>query len=191
MSAAAAVRSLHNVWFLEGDPTEMTFEQFFDAVIGRYVLQFQHDPVAMLRRLVVHLRPGGVIAFHELDWEGVRSFPPSATYDRCCQWIAKTIRLSGAETRMGVKLASTFVAAGLPVPSMRLEAVVGGGEKSSDPLRLAADVAGTLLPEMERFGVATAGEVGAETLFERMINETIASASAILVRSEIGAWSRV
>jgi hypothetical protein len=92
---------------------------------------------------------------------------------------------------MGVMLPSAFADAGLPVPSMRLEAVVGSGGNSADPLRLVADVACTLLPEMERFGVATAGELGAETLFERMLGESISNASAIVGRSEIGAWSRV
>jgi len=179
----AAERPLHNVSFRVGDPSEMSFERPFDAVVGRYVLQFQPDPAAMLRNLAVHLRPGGVIVFHELDWEGARSFPPSLTYDRCCRWIAETIRLSGAETRMGVLLPSAFADAGLPVPSMRLEAVVGSGGNSSDPLRLVADVACTLLPEMERFGVATADDLGAESLFERMLGESITNASAIVGRS--------
>jgi hypothetical protein len=88
-------------------------------------------------------------------------------------------------------LPSAFAAAGLPVPSMRLEAVVGSAGNSADSLRQVADVARTLLPEMERFGVATASELGAATLYERMLAESIAKASAIVGRSEIGAWSRV
>src|SRR5262249_23818606 len=47
--ARAAARGLRNVSFREGDPTRMTFERAFDAVIGRYVLQYQRDPAAMLR----------------------------------------------------------------------------------------------------------------------------------------------
>jgi len=50
--------SLRNVSFCEGDPAEMTFKQPFDAVVGRYVLMFQHDPTTMLRKLVAHVRPG-------------------------------------------------------------------------------------------------------------------------------------
>src|SRR5262245_40078182 len=46
--ARAAARGLRNVSFREGDPTRMTFERAFDAVIGRYVLQYQRDPAAML-----------------------------------------------------------------------------------------------------------------------------------------------
>ena len=38
----------------------MTFDRLFDAVIGRYVLEFQPDPPGMLRKLVTHPRPGGL-----------------------------------------------------------------------------------------------------------------------------------
>jgi ubiquinone/menaquinone biosynthesis C-methylase UbiE len=47
--ARASARSLRNVQFREGDPGEIAFERPFDAVIGRYVLQFQKDPASMLR----------------------------------------------------------------------------------------------------------------------------------------------
>ncbi|HXJ33686.1 MAG TPA: methyltransferase domain-containing protein [Candidatus Eisenbacteria bacterium] len=187
----AAARSLRNVSFHEGDPTAMTFERPFDAVVGRYVLQFQQDPAGMLRRLAAHLRPGGTIVFHELDWDGVRSAPPAPTYDRCCRWIGEVIRASGADNSMGAKLGSVFVAAGLQVPTMRLQAVLGSGVNCADAVQLAASVARTLLPAMEQFGVATAAEVGVDTLAERMVAEAVANGSAIIARSEIGAWSRV
>jgi ubiquinone/menaquinone biosynthesis C-methylase UbiE len=52
-------RTLPQVSFREGDPTEIMFERPFDAVIGRYVLMFQTDPAAMLHKIRRHLRPGG------------------------------------------------------------------------------------------------------------------------------------
>jgi len=183
--------SLRNESFCEGDPTEMTFKQPFDAVVGRYVLVFQHDPTAMLRKLVMHLRPGGVVVFHEPDFDSERSFPPAPTYDRCCRWITETLRLSGADPRMGIKLFAAFVAAGLPAPSLRLESVIGGGANSSDQVHFKTDLACTLVPEMERLRVATASEVDIETLAERVLAEVIANSSVIVGRSEIGAWSRV
>src|SRR5258706_6857202 len=160
----AAARSLRNVSFRVGDPAEMTFQRPFDAVVGRYVLQFQQDPAAMLRKLAAQVRPAGVVVFHEIDWGGLASFPPAPTFDRCCRWGRETLRLHGTDTRMGIKLYSTFVAADLPPPRMRLEALVGGGANGLDLLRLAADLVATLLPEMERLGVATAADVGLDTL---------------------------
>ena len=189
--ARADEDSCRNVSFLEGDPARMSFERSFDAVVGRYVLQFQPDPVAALRKLVRHLQPGGIVAFHELDWDGVRSFPPSPTYDRCCGWIVETLRMLGAETRMGIKLHSTFVTAGLPAPSMRLGAVIGGGAKSADGLELVTDLVETLLPDMVHLGVATAGDIGIDSLSGRIAREVISSGSVIVGRLEIGAWTRV
>ena len=187
----AAAKSLRNVSFRAGDAAELIFDRPFDAVIGRYVLQFQRDPSAILRKLVAHVRPGGAIAFHESDWDSVRSLPRVAAYETCCHWIVETFRLSGVETRMGAKLHSTFVDAGLPAPSMRLESVIGGGTNSSDALQLVVDLVRTLLPAMERLGVATAADIDLETLAERMSKEAIASSSVIVSYSQIGAWCRV
>lgn len=189
--AEAKSRSLGRITFLEGDPAEMTFDRPFDAVIGRYVLMFQTDPSAMLRKLAAHLRPGGTIVFHEPDWDGARSFPPAPTYDRCCRWIVETLRSRGHETRMGKKLHSTFVAAGLPAPTMALEASIGGGPKGAEGIQLIADVTETMLPAMEQAGVAKAAEVGLETLAARMLHEAVANDSIIVGRYEIGAWSRI
>ena len=96
----------------------------------------------------------------------------------------------GAETRMGLKLHSTFVAAGLPAPSMRLGAVVGGGVNSADCLKLVTDLIETFLPDMGRLGVATAADIDMESLSERISREVISSNSVIVGRSEIGAWTR-
>jgi SAM-dependent methyltransferase len=187
----AVAFKLHNVSFRQGDPAEMAIEQPFDAVVGRYVLVFQPDPAAMLRKLLAQVRPGGVVVFHEPDFDSERSFPPVPAYDRCCRWVVETLRLSGADPRMGIKLFAAFVAAGLGAPSIRLESVITGGATSADHVQFKTELACTLVPEMERLGVATAGEVDSETLAERVLAEVIARGSVIVGRSEIGAWSRV
>jgi SAM-dependent methyltransferase len=181
---------LRNVSFLECDPADMTFERPFDALVGRYVLMFQQDPAAMLRRLSAHLRPGGVVVFHEPDRDGVRSFPSVPTYDRCCHLVDETVRRWSGDPRMGIKLYPTFIAAGLPAPRMRLESVIGGGADSSDQVHLEMDLFDSLVTEMERLGVATVAELQPETLPERVLAEVVASGSVIVGRSEIGAWCR-
>ncbi len=187
----AASKSLHNVSFLEGDLNQMTFEQPFDAVVGRYVLQHTTDPAAALRQVVGHVRSGGIVVFHELDWDGVQSFPPAPLHDQCCRWCIETLELLGAETHMGRKLYATFVDGGLPGPLMRLEAVVAGGIHTRDRLYLAAELARSLLPSIEKFGVAMASDLDIETLAMRMQNEVVANGSIITGHWQIGAWSRV
>ena len=187
----AAARSLRQVSFREGDPAAMAFDRPFDAVVGRYVLLYQPDPAAMLRKLANDLRPGGILVFHEPDWYGVRSIPVSPLYHRCSDWIVETLLRSGASSHSGLGMHHAFVGAGLPAPTMRLDALVGGGANAADLLHLNADIVASLLPEMERLGIATAAEVQIETLAERMIAEAVAANALLVGRYEVGAWARV
>lgn len=186
----AAALGFTNVAFLEGDPSEFPFEVPFDAVVGRYVLQFQRDPAATLRRLASRVRPGGVVVFHEIDWSGLSSYPPVPSYDRLCSWGAETLRRHGTETRMGAKLHSTFVAASLPPPALRLEALIVGGEGAMSWIRSFRDLIATLLPEMSRLGVATAAEVGIESVTERILEEALGTGSVLIGHAQVAAWSR-
>ncbi len=99
----------------------MRFDKRFDAIVGRYVLQFIADPAAALAKLARHVRPGGLIVFHELDWDGARSAPSVPTYDLACGWANQTIERTFAQSRLGPQLASLFAKAGLPRATMQLE----------------------------------------------------------------------
>jgi SAM-dependent methyltransferase len=182
--------SLDHVSFRAGDPAEIEFDRPFDAVLGRYVLQFQNDPASFLRRLAAHVRPGGIVVFHELDWGGCASVPSSPVFDRLCRWGVETLRRHGTEPRMGVKLHATFIAAGLGPPQMRLEAPVTGGPEPT-ALKLLTDFVPTILPEMERLGVATSVEVGPDDLFERMASDGMANGSVFVLFHQWGAWASV
>lgn len=188
----AKARGIRNVSFREGDPATMAFDRPFDAVVGRYVLLFQTDPSVMLRVLARHVRPGGVIVFHEPTWEGARSIPPAPTYDRCRHWIGEAFSRAGTpDTDMVARLYQAFITAGLPTPTMRMQTFVGGGAGSMDWLQAVADLVGSLLPAIEKMGVATAVEVEIETLAERLRQEVTLNGTVIIGRSEVGAWARV
>src|SRR5262249_58638630 len=62
-----------NVGFQTADLRSFTTKVAFDAVVGRFVLMYQEDPTAIVRRLASFLRPGGIVAFHELDF----TYPPT------------------------------------------------------------------------------------------------------------------
>jgi SAM-dependent methyltransferase len=170
----------------------MAFEQPFDAVVGRYVLPYQSDVAATLSRLNDRLRPGGVMVFHELDWGGARSVPPAPIYDQCCQWVAQGLRCGGAEPYTGSMLYTAFRRAGLPSPVMRLEAIIGGPDDPSGAVEdlLETIFPASLVPTLERHGVATAAEIDVDTLVARMRAEITAFDSVVVSRSEIGVWSR-
>jgi 2-polyprenyl-3-methyl-5-hydroxy-6-metoxy-1,4-benzoquinol methylase len=188
---AAAARALRQVSFRQGNPVEMTFDRPFDAIVGRYVLMFQTDASDMLRRLAKQLRPGGIIVFHEPDWTFVRAEPAAPIYERCCQWIVETFERVGTSTNMGAKLRHAFIGAGLPAPTMRMQAVIGDATSAAEWLRAVAELAIVLAPTMEQQGVATAAEIGSDTLADRMVQEVAAGGGIVIGRAEIGAWVRV
>ncbi len=188
-TARARALGLDNVSFRVGDPTSVSPEDRFDAVLGRYVLQFQPDPVAFLRGLARLVRPGGLVVFHEIDWGGLRSFPEVPTFERACRLGEATVRASGTESRMGTRLYSTFVGAGLEPPELRVEGLAGGGPGAAPLLRKVTDILITLLPAMERLGIARAEELGLGNLTQRMLEE--GAGSVFFLHHQVAAWSRV
>jgi hypothetical protein len=169
----------------------MAYERPFDAVVGRYVLMFQADASAMLRGLARHLRPGGVIVFHEPDWSVVHSDPIAPTYDRCCRWIVDTFERAGTGTNMRSRLHRALLDARLPPPAMRMQTMIGDASSAAEWLRAVADLAIALIPAMEQHHVATSVDIDGDSLADRLIREVAAGGGIVVGRSEIGAWSRV
>ena len=186
----AMEQSLANVTFSHGQVSAMAFDQQFDAAIGRYVLCWQPDPVALVQQISRWVRPGGIVLFHEPDRKQIRSYPPTPTYDQMSGWIDETLVRGGMNIRAGIELYSTFLAAGLTAPTMRLHAAIGGA-KALEEVHFEADVAVTLAPAMQRTGVATEEELAANSLVERIVGEMNGNQSVIVCRADIGAWARL
>src|SRR5215469_8435032 len=111
-NARANSQGTTNVKFIEGDPTEMEFDQKFDAIVGRLVLMYYPDTVDAIRKLIRHVRPGGLIVFQEVDLANARSVPVAPLFERCITWIKQTLSTSGARIYLGSELYPGFLAAG-------------------------------------------------------------------------------
>ncbi len=182
---------LTNVHFLTQDFTELVLDEPVDALIGRLVLQYLADPALVLRRLATFVKPGGVVAFQEgfLEEDRAYSEPVCQLYETALQRIIQTFTRIGADPRTGHRLVQIFQAAGLPAPQMILHARVERGPDS--PIYdLGVQMTRTMLPLMERTGVATAQEVGLETLAERMRAEVVALDATLIFPALIGVWTR-
>jgi len=155
----------------------------------RLVLMYLPDAAATLAHLLTFVRPGGVVAFQEMEMNLARSVPPVRLFETCMDRIRETFRRAGFETDMGSRLFSTFLQAGLPRPEMTLEGRVEGGEGSTS-YDLMAQTVRSLLPMMERLGVATTAEVDVDTLAARLESETRAGGGVLMVPPMIGAWAR-
>jgi len=182
-------RNIHNIHFEVGDPAAMHFEKPFDAIVGRFVLMYQDDPVSSLRNMMRYLREGGVVAFHEVDSTACRSWPAVPTYDAAARWLTAALRGSGARPELGLEMHSLFLDCGLPEPRMRMDALVSG-EEDSPVYKLLAEAVRTLVPTLEKLNIASAAQVQIDSLADRMREEVVAKRGVAMSYGLVGAWAR-
>jgi ubiquinone/menaquinone biosynthesis C-methylase UbiE len=185
--AALGVRNVH---FEERDLAVFATDQKFDALVGRFVLLYLPDPATVLRSLSRHLRPDAIVALQELDMSQVSEVPASELFMQARQWILQAFGAAGAELDMGTKLYTTLVRAGLPAPSMIAATQVACGPKSPG-YEYMVGVLRSLLPLIERSGLAKAAEIGIDTLAARLRDDAVANDRVIFLPRLVGAWARL
>lgn len=159
----------------------------FDAIAGRRVLMYQADTVAVVTKLVKHLRPGGVMIFQEHDTTMAPASVDSFELHRKAQsWIQNMIALEGADLHIGFNLHSILTNAGLNAESVRAECIV---QTPDAPYNLGYIVK-ACLPRIIALGVATPEEIGIETLQQRLDDERNKSESIYIGDVIFGAWAR-
>jgi ubiquinone/menaquinone biosynthesis C-methylase UbiE len=174
--------------FAEADIYGFQPAEQFDAVTGRFILMHVRDAVGAVKAMARYVKPGGVLAFLEMDISQAGAIPEMPLLRRCVDWIVSTYYKVGVEPNMGSALYATFRAAGLD------PRLTGTTRIESGPDSVAYDfTAGalkTLTPAMERYGIASATEVAPETIAQRLREEAIAGDHCILMPRLIGAWAR-
>jgi SAM-dependent methyltransferase len=160
----------------------------FDAVTGRFILMYLTDPAGSVRRLLQHLRPGGIVAFIEMDVNSAGAEPRLPLLDQCVEWITATYRRVGIEPNMGSKLYATLRAGGLD-PDLTGTCRVEGGPNAVG-YEFAAQTLRSLLPWMTQFGIATAEDVQVDTFADRLRSAAIEGGNCIFLPRIIGAWAR-
>jgi SAM-dependent methyltransferase len=178
------------VRLLAGDALTLELDGDFDAVVGRWVLQYTPDPAALLRRVRDWLRPGGIVAFQEIDLSTPpRAYPTGPLHDQVTRWTTPPSGAPGPDPEMGLKLFTTYLAASLPAPQLRRDAPMGGGPGWPGYAYVAATV-NSLLPFLEQTGLVHAGEVDVDTLEERLRAEVVDQDGVQLLPAIVGAWAR-
>jgi SAM-dependent methyltransferase len=179
------------VVFQQGDIQHLDLDEDFDAVVGRWVLMYQPDPVDLLRKTRVYLGPGGIVAFQESDLSNPpRPYPPAQLHDHVRRWTTPPRGAPGPDIEMGLKLFRAFQDAGLPAPQLCHDAPIGGGPDWPGYAYLAGTVR-SLLPFLRQVGALTAEEVDIETLEDRLRAEVVEQGGIQILPALIGAWARI
>jgi len=183
-AARTADAGLRNVSFTQSDATQIPPDKSFDAAVGRYILCFLPDPVAVLRSVSQLVRPGGVLAFQEPDW---RAFHRQAAglplWSAGSVLMDETFRRSGADVQIGPALSRVFQEAGLPPPSTRTDTLQGAEQWMPDCLH-------SLRPRMTQLNLSLETLGDFETLSERLHAEVKAFNTSTPLPDLASAWSR-
>jgi SAM-dependent methyltransferase len=188
--ARAQAARLMQVSFVESDLTALVLSDTFDAVIGRYILHHLRDPVLVLRQLVHHLRPGGIVAFQEADLTRLgTSVPPVPLFEQVGEWIKEPFRREGLDLLFGLRLYRVFLDAGLPPPQLHCQSFLGTGPDWPWHDVMAGRV-GSVLPLLLKYGLVTTEEVEISTLAQRLREAAGAGASVVMAPDLVSAWTR-
>ena len=182
--------SIPNISFEAGDITTLSYHADFDAVIGRLVLLYLGDQVAGVKAFRRYVKPGGLIYFQEFCVPGVMSEPLVPTYQQARHYIEETFARAKIPLYTGMHLTRIYREAGLPAPAQLGMSRVESGPDSAAYEYMAQTVR-SLMPLIEKTGVATAAEIQIDTLAARMREEVVALNATIHLPELIAAWTRV
>lgn len=193
-AASRRAEALDNVHFVAADLANIELASLgldhpVDAVVGRLVLMYFPEPARALAHMASLVKPGGVVAFHEIHIPGAMSIPPMPLFDAAVGWVSEALRRVGANPSMGLALSPAFRGAGLGHPQMLLGARIESGPGAKGYLQLAGIVR-TLLPAIVGTGVASAEEVGIDTLADRLRAVFVESDATLVAPALVGGWAR-
>ena len=188
--ARIAGAKISNVTIEAGDITKLPYAAEFDAVIGRLIVLYLGDPVAGMKAFRSYVKPGGVVYFQEFGQPQTTSVPPVPLYNQAREWVEAAFARGNIELYMGMRLAGLYRAAGLPAPSMLGMSRIETGP-DSPAYEYVTQTLRSLLPLIERTGVATAEQVGIDTLAARLREQVVAANAVVRVPELVAAWTRV
>ena len=177
---------LRNVSFVEADVGEIPAKSSFDAAVGRFILEFVSDPVAIVRSTAQRVTSGGALVFLEPSWKTALIFSEHLPLLFQSVTIAhETFVRAGADTEVGLKLSRVFQEAGLPLPKLEMNSAIRGAGETGHWI---CDLLYSLQPQMRSLGISIEALGDLETLPKRIEEEIETSKAIVPLGSLVAAW---
>ena len=179
----------------QGEPLErIRLDERVDAVVGRFVLMHEDDPVKAIQRATSFVHDGGRIVFQEWHydsvlWDETSEWPNLPLYRDFARWSVEGLRRRQVHVDMGLRLVNAFTEAGLPLPAVRTDLCMVHGQGSLGYSFFETTIR-DLLPTIEGCGMASARDVDVDTFAQRLERETTAAGGHVFLPLQVGAWAR-
>lgn len=182
-----AAAGAERVRFLVADARGYRSAEAFDAIVGRLLFFHLPDAVDVARHHVLGLRPGGRLVAIDFDLGSARTEPRVALFETAFGWVEAAFRTAGADPRIGTRLERILSQAGLAgVDGFGLQRYYAPDD-AAGPRQLAG-IVGALAAPIVAAGLATASQIGVDTLEARLAVELAAADATMLPPAVVGAW---
>lgn len=192
--AIADRQGITNIQFITGTLSAPSLSGLaFDALFGRQVLMYQQpffnqSPSDLLRSARALVKPAGIVAFLEPDLSnGFRSYPAFSYHQQLVSWLTQTFDGANFDRQMGLNLCNIFQDGGLNAPELSHQITIGSGEHWHG-YKYYQETLTNLLPLMEKLNIASASELDADCIAERLRREAIANKSTVMASAWVSAW---
>ena len=179
-----------NIEFIVASDKQLPEYPPFDAAIGRYVLVHQADAVAMIQRAAKAVRPGGIVAFHEVALDRSNQFlsTPSVQLVKDLSYtIGVAFESLLPEHDVASRLISCFEDAGLPAPRLIWECIAGN---HASPIgRWLALTYCSMLPHIIKLRLTDVKETDPEKIEGRLNAELWTARAQVVSRAQACAWT--
>jgi SAM-dependent methyltransferase len=164
----------------------------FDALIGRFILQYQPDPAALLRRLARLVRPGGIVVMHDMDFGDLDvSMPACGLWNELYALPARLLSASGLAPDFGRRLPRVFLDAGLPWPDVDASAMTGGKPGSAVFAWLASAIQ-SIEPLLAAAGIELPDGLAVDdNLSATLEKQVLECGSMVRGTTQYGVWTRL
>jgi len=107
--AYAKENSIQNLRVIHGTvETAELPREYYDVIFARWVISFVPDADAFLEKLLVSLKPGGIIAFMDYAYEGLALFPKGGAFDKMADAVRAYWMHGGGDPYIGARLPKMF-----------------------------------------------------------------------------------
>ncbi len=187
----ARALGFRNVEFHQAAAENFVASRPFDLAVGRYVLIHQSDPAAFIRAAAAHVRPGGTVAFQEIAiYDDYCTLVPIALWRQAIHWAITGLASVMEHPFAGGQMMAHFHDADLGRPVVFAEIPVDGGRESPFYAWLALSVR-SLMPQIEKMGIATAAEIDIDSLEDRLRDAVSEAHGQAIMPPQFCGWARV
>lgn len=100
-------------------------ENYYDFIFARWVISFVPDSELFLSKIYRALKPGGIIALQDYNYEGITRYPQTLIFREVPAAVREYWRKGGGDTDIALKIPELFKKVGLKLTDYKPNIIAG------------------------------------------------------------------